>query len=247
MTSIPRVPRDVVAGLEARPVVPVGSDDRFAGYAILGVRFASGDILALRRFPASSVGPGYTSVWHRSPDRRWIMYQDIDVHAGCGKYFSSAVETIREAPIRVVWTGADRFSVFVGRAEPITWDVQLGATALSRALSSLAAFLPASLFRVPVLARAVGSAAGALLGAGALTLTGSSPNGFRFIAQPEDVWFVAASRAVIGSRPAGAVVTGDEDVLLGDFRIPRRGLFAIARAVLRPGAGAVAGFAGGSR
>ncbi len=49
MAAGPMAPRDVVAGMEARPVVPDGSHDRFAGYAVFGVRFESGDILALRR------------------------------------------------------------------------------------------------------------------------------------------------------------------------------------------------------
>lgn len=62
MTPTSNAPRDLVAGMEARPLVPDGADDRYSGYAVYGVRFASGDILALRRFPATSVGPGYTSV-----------------------------------------------------------------------------------------------------------------------------------------------------------------------------------------
>jgi hypothetical protein len=36
---------------------------------LMGLPLASGHILAMRRFPASSVGPGYTSVWHRGPER----------------------------------------------------------------------------------------------------------------------------------------------------------------------------------
>jgi hypothetical protein len=230
--------------MESRPLVPAGSGDRFSGYAVLGVRFAAGDILTLRRFPATSVGPGYTSVWHRSPEGRWTMFQDIDVDAGCGKYFSDAVDRIHETPIRIVWTGADRFAVIVSAAEPITWDVQLDATRASRALGRMAAVMPPSLLRLPLLARTLGSAAGGLLGAGALTLTGSTPNGFHFVAHPRALWLIAASRASIGVRPVGAVVPNTEDLRLGDFRIPRRGLFAVARATLIPGDG-VAGFARG--
>lgn len=162
------------------------------------------------------------------------MYQDIDVDAGCGKYFSNAVESMQQTPIRIVWTGANRFSVFVGAAEPIAWDMHLDATPASRALGRFAAALPAPLLRVRLLARTIGSAAGMLLRAGALTLTGSTPNGFYFVARPDALWYVTASRATIGSRTAGEVVLNREDVLLGDFRIPRRGLFAIAKAVLRP-------------
>lgn len=241
MASASQAPRDVVAGLEARPLVPDGAHDRFSGYAVLGVRFESGDILALRRFPATSVGPGYTSVWHRSREGRWTMHQDVEVDAGCAKYFSAAVEATREASIRIAWTGADRFSVFVGGAEPIAWDLRLGASLASRTLGRLAAATPAPLLRAPLVSRALGSAAGALLGAGTLTLTGATPNGFRFAARPAALWLVAGSRACIGSRAAGAVVPNREEVLLGDVRIPRRGLFAIVQTTLQPDGQAVAG------
>ena len=153
MASASQAPRDVVAGLEAWPLVPDGAHDRFSGYAVLGVRFESGDILALRRFPATSVGPGYTSVWHRSPEGRWTMHQDVEVDAGCAKYFSAAVETTREASIRIAWTGADRFSVLVGGAEPLAWDLRLGASLASRTLSRLAAATPAPLLGPARLAR----------------------------------------------------------------------------------------------
>ncbi len=60
-------PREAIQRMEAEPKLPGGSDVRFAGYAVLGLPFRSGHLLALRRFPASSVGPAYTSVWHRDP------------------------------------------------------------------------------------------------------------------------------------------------------------------------------------
>ena len=45
-------------------VLPSGGEERFAGYGVMGLPFASGHVLAMRRFPASSIGPGYSSVWH---------------------------------------------------------------------------------------------------------------------------------------------------------------------------------------
>lgn len=80
-----RDPREVVAEIEAHPSLPEGSEERFAGYGVMGLPFSSGHLLVLRRFPASSVGPGYRSVWHRDPDRRWTFFQDVpsaqDAHA----------------------------------------------------------------------------------------------------------------------------------------------------------------------
>src|SRR4051794_27060033 len=50
---------------EQSPQLPRGGDERFAGYGVMGLPFDSGHVLAMRRFPASSVGPAYSSVWHR--------------------------------------------------------------------------------------------------------------------------------------------------------------------------------------
>ena len=52
-----------------------------------GVSFASGHVLALRCFPASSIGPGYTSLWHRDPDGRWTFYATVPPAQSCARYF----------------------------------------------------------------------------------------------------------------------------------------------------------------
>lgn len=48
---------------ERNAALPPGGDERFIGYALMGMPFASGHYLAFRRFPASSVGPAYAAVW----------------------------------------------------------------------------------------------------------------------------------------------------------------------------------------
>jgi hypothetical protein len=47
-------PRELVSELEASPRLPSGTNERFAGYGVMGSPFRSGHLLALRRFPASS-------------------------------------------------------------------------------------------------------------------------------------------------------------------------------------------------
>jgi hypothetical protein len=241
--SRPRTPRDLVAAVEARPVLPDGTDERFSGYAVLGVHFASGEILALRRFAASSVGPAYASVWHYSASARWTMYQDIPEAGGCGRYFSDGVERVVVCPIRIVWTGASRFTVTVEDG-PLDWQVQLASAWTTRLLSDLAGALPRSLVSSGLGARILGRAAGLLLGAGALTLTGSTPNGFRFLASATALYHVGGSRALIAGRATGEAVASARDIHLGDFRIPSRGIFAMVSANLRAAADGVAGSSG---
>ena len=71
-----RQPADYAEEIEREPTLPAGSGERFSGYGVMGLPFRSGHILGLRRFSASSIGPGYRSVWHRAPSGRWTFYQD---------------------------------------------------------------------------------------------------------------------------------------------------------------------------
>ena len=50
-------PRQAVEAVQAHPLLPTGDDERFTGYGVMGVPFASGHYLALRDFVATSVGP----------------------------------------------------------------------------------------------------------------------------------------------------------------------------------------------
>jgi len=60
--------RELIRSVEESVSLPAGQGDRFAGYAVIGLPFQSGHVLAMRRFTASSIGSGYPSVWHRSPE-----------------------------------------------------------------------------------------------------------------------------------------------------------------------------------
>jgi hypothetical protein len=71
-----REPAECVEDPERHSELPPGSEERFFGYGVIGLTFLSGHVLALRRFPASSIGPGYRSVWHRDPRGRWTFHQD---------------------------------------------------------------------------------------------------------------------------------------------------------------------------
>ena len=64
-------PREVAGALEDAPGRLDAQRERFRGYGVMGLPFESGHVLGLRPFPVSSIGPGYTSIWHRSPDGRW--------------------------------------------------------------------------------------------------------------------------------------------------------------------------------
>ena len=84
--------REIIRNIEESVTLPAGQGDRFAGYAVIGLPFRSGHVLAMRRFPASSIGLGYTSVWHRSPEGKWTFYSSVRPEDGCSRYFGSEIE-----------------------------------------------------------------------------------------------------------------------------------------------------------
>ena len=85
-------PRDFASQMETEPTLPPGDDERFVGYGVMAQPFASGHVLALRRFVATSVGPAYTAVWHRDPDGRWTFRITGEPLQCCNRYFGSAVD-----------------------------------------------------------------------------------------------------------------------------------------------------------
>jgi hypothetical protein len=80
-----------------------GRGERFFGYGVMGLPFASGHVLALRRFTASSIGPGYSAIWLRSPQGAWSMWIDTEPMKACPRYFGSELERVIEAPIALSW------------------------------------------------------------------------------------------------------------------------------------------------
>ena len=69
-----KAPAQYAQTREYHPVLPKGDCERVSGYGVMGLPFASGHILGLRRWTASSVGDRFTSIWHRdSTGRRTSM------------------------------------------------------------------------------------------------------------------------------------------------------------------------------
>jgi hypothetical protein len=223
-------PADMAADIERGLPLPPGPGDRFTGYAIFGVPFCTGDVLALRRFPTSSVGTGYTSLWHRAPDGVWTFYADVGLDQGCARYFGIPGKV--GAPIRIEWTGARGLTVAVDGGRAATWSIALASTAMTRLLTRIAAHVPASWRTDERALRCLGRAAGVALRAGRVTLAGDTPTGVRFLASPMAVWAVSASRAIVAGRDLGPQGPITPQPALGDFRIPRRGLFAVGSAFM---------------
>jgi hypothetical protein len=222
-----REPAEMVEDIERRSEPPPGEEERFFGYGVMGLPFTSGHVLGLRRFPASSIGPGYRSVWHRDPHGRWTFYQDQPAELACTRYFGSAVDEVRDGPIRIDWSGPRSFAV---RAGDLEWTVEVGSTPVTRLFNAVGGILPARAWRSRPVLDAMSRVAGTALRAGRVRLTGAAPNGQRFVANPLTMWVATGSRATVGGRDLGEMGPAPEQARLGDFCIPQRGVFVIGRA-----------------
>ena len=228
-----REPAEYAAELERDAPLPTGSGERFSGYGIMGLPFRSGHILGLRSFPASSIGPGYRSVWHRAPSGRWTFYQDQPAELACTRYFGAAVDTVREGPIDITWTGPRSFEVSADGGG-LAWTIELASTPVTKALNRVAPLLPDRAWQSPPILAAMSRAAGLALRAGRVRLTGLAPNGQRFVANPLQMWVARESSARVDGTDLGAIGPAPVQARLRDFAIPQRGVFVVGRAFFGP-------------
>jgi hypothetical protein len=227
-------PKELVDSLEQGAQLPSGNEERFAGYGVMGVPFSSGDILAMRRFPASSLGQGYTSVWHRDSQGRWTFYSDVPPQLACPRYFGSAIGEAVVREIGITWTSPRDVTIAIEEDPGLDWHLSLAETPATRLLNAVGGVLPDALWRKEAVLKPMGKAASLMLRAGRLGLTGQVPNHQRFIANPMLIWAIQSSTARMGDQDLGSVGSLPLQTRLGDFWIPQRGIFAIGRAFFEP-------------
>jgi hypothetical protein len=225
-------PRTLVAGIEAGVSLPRGREERFSGYGVMGLTFASGHVLAMRRFPVTSIGPGYTSIWHRDPDGGWAMYQDVEPRMACPRFFGSALVESYVRDITIEWPGPHTLSVTI--PGQLSWEMTLGSSPAIALMNAMAALMPDALWRIGAVLKLMAAVGGPLLGAGRLRLAGRAPNGQAYIANPQRVWSISRATAVLGGVDLGPAGPLREQAMIGDFYIPQRGMFAIGRAFFEP-------------
>ncbi len=201
-----REPRDFARDA-SQFTIPDGSVDRFSGYAVVGLPFSSGHVLALWCVEASSLGVAYTSVWHRDPKGRWTFHQNVPAEQSCPRYFGVAIAENTMEAIRIDWTGQRHFCVTVDAPGEIVWDIRLapytGNEDDDEEVNGAASAVPASWWRKRSAICAMETAARWTLGAGEMKLTGHTPNGHAFTAMPRRIWSIAESRATIRGADAG--------------------------------------------
>ena len=110
--------------------------------------------------------------------------------------------------------------------------VTLSQTVASRPMNVAAGLVPDSWSQRLFMLRVMGFTARYVLGTGKMNLAGRTPNGQEFIANPQQVWLVKSSRAVVNGVDVGTASPLPEQARLHEFLIPQRGIFAVGRSLL---------------
>jgi hypothetical protein len=228
-----RSPAEFAQAVEQRPSLPPGDCERVSGYGVMGLPFASGHVLGLRRWTASSVGDRFTSIWHRDPTGRWTFYESVDCEIACTRYFGADVERVREEPIDLEWEASNRLRIRTADGA-VDWEVAIGATIATRMMSAMGSVMPLTAWRSGPVLNAMGVVAGRVLGVGRVQLTGTTSNRQHFDANPLRIWYVTASRAVVESEDLGPIGPLSEQAHMADFYFPQRGMFAVGRVFISP-------------
>ena len=223
-------PRDAALELQRNPILWPGTDERFTGYGVMGLPFASGHYLALRNMAATSIGPGNRTVWHRAPDGQWTFIADAAPEQSCARYFASDAAQTVYTKVETSWDGPHSLRVTV--PDLLDWRMELASTPATVLMSALGRRLPAAAWRSERFQRMMARAAGPMLRAGRMGMAGITPNGQRFTAAPWLIWTISSSSAILRGVDLGSPRPLHRQLRLGDFWLPQRGLFALANAAL---------------
>lgn len=232
-------PRQAVEAQFADRRLPKGDDERFVGYGVMGVPFETGHYLALRDMVASSVGPAYRALWHRSPGGLWTIHSTAAPQVSCPRYFGSAAVAVQVPSIDVEWR--DDFTLHVAMGDELSWHIELGATPATRMMTAMGAAMPAGAWNSGTLLASMGPMAGAVLQSGRVRLRGRTPNGPRFKVAPLQIWRVVGGRAELHGESFGQPTPLNQQAHLGDFWLPQRGMFVVGRSRFTPPEGAAVG------
>lgn len=198
-------PQRIAESAERLDGLAPGGHERFVGYGFAALEFESGDAIGLRRWPVSSIGPAYTSVWHRLRDGRWRLYADVDASYSCSRYIGQAVDQEVMTSIRLAWPTPFTLRVSVPIAA-LDVTVQLRSTLATTAVGIASTLVPPALLGAERVRALFERAGRKLLDEQDLQLEFGMPNGQRAHFRPRRVWEITDAKASWSGDSLGGVV-----------------------------------------
>jgi hypothetical protein len=129
-------------------------------------------------------------------------------------------------PVGIEWKGPAQFTVNIPAA--LCWEVNLAKSWSTQMLNAIASLVPDAWWQKTSTLRAMGLVVRFALRTGKLNLTGKTPNGQGFIANPKKIWLIDSSHAALNGLDLGPVGPLGRQARLSEFMIPQRGLFEVA-------------------
>ena len=221
--------RDIEPQVRASPWT---GHEHYRGYAVLALPFSSGHLLGLRVFPENDFAP-YKSIWHRTPEGDWSIYNDgPSLRTTCPRWWGPALEHAELASFQLTWTGPNRLRVEM--EEPaLAWTMSMTAPPLLRVLNAVTAALPLWTWKPALQQRIAEWMAKWLLGLGDVPFSFVTPSQQSAILVPERQFFIDSSQATWQGRDLGEPVELDENPTIGQVRLPTRPTFVIGQAHAR--------------
>lgn len=203
---------------------PWDGHEHARGYGVMVLPFSSGHLLGLRVFPDNTFAP-YRSVWHRTPDGAWSIYNDgHSLDTTCPRWWKPALEHAGLTDIELSWTGPNDLRVSMEEPD-LEWNMSISASAPVRALNRLNAAQPSWLWRSEWFRSAEAAMARRIFGMGELQFSFETPTGMQAAVMPEQVFFISSSEARFKGEDLGHPVRLKENPTIGDVPLPKRPTF----------------------
>lgn len=211
---------------------PWAGHEHYRGYAVMSLPFSSGHHLGLRVFPENDFAP-YMSVWHRTPEGHWSIYNDgPSLKTTCPRLWGPALRHADLSRIELTWIAPNALRVEM-ESPQLTWTMSLMAPPLLRVLNTASAALPLWTWKPAPLLRARQWMAKRLFGMGDLRFSFETPSGHQTTIMPERMFFIEASDAVWEGQDLGEPVELAANPVIGGVPLPRRPTFVIGQAHAR--------------
>jgi hypothetical protein len=206
---------------EMRRPAPWAGYEYVKGWAVFGLPFDSGHVLALRVMPESSIAP-YRSLYHRDPQGNWELHVDGPKVCACTRYYGSACSLTGHTRIQLEWTGPATLRVTLNQPQ-LDWTLRASSDRRLDLINAVNAMLPLSSWRSSLLLRARERVAKAI-GLGEIRLSGTAPSGDLETLIPEQIYFIEESSAALDGVDLGRPAHLRENPKLGTMRLPTRGI-----------------------
>jgi hypothetical protein len=202
--------------------------EHFKGYGVMVLPFSSGHLLGLRVFPENDFAP-YVSVWHRTPEGEWSIFNDgPSLETTCPRWWGPALKHTELTRINIRWTGPRDLRVEMNDP-PLSWTMTMNATPLLRSLNPLSRSMPLSTWRHTPSLKLREWMAKQLLGMGDIHFSFTTPSGHQAIIMPEQNFFISDSKAILKNQDLGHPVKLEKNPTIGKVPLPVRPVFIIGQ------------------